>query len=194
MGTSTMSGHYVCHLKKEGRWVELGETHKDEQMFSLTHASYRAGCVFMADKTRVLLPCMHFPPKKLRFLQIVDVVSWFWFWWGVCWNVPSALLCLFQISVHLAASVLYLDLFIWASPNFLSFTISRNQSNYGLILVLLVLWCWSWLWFWYGPIIWHWESLIFLHLIPLHVPLRFQFLTLLVNLLVLFLWSFVFVV
>ncbi|KAJ7324744.1 hypothetical protein JRQ81_017764 [Phrynocephalus forsythii] len=21
MGTSTMSGHYVCHLKKEGRWV-----------------------------------------------------------------------------------------------------------------------------------------------------------------------------
>lgn len=21
MGTSTMCGHYVCHIKKEGRWV-----------------------------------------------------------------------------------------------------------------------------------------------------------------------------
>lgn len=38
MGTSTMSGHYVCHLKKEGRWVGLGEFHKDEKMFSWKRA------------------------------------------------------------------------------------------------------------------------------------------------------------
>lgn len=26
MGASTMSGHYVCHIKKEGRWVEHSST------------------------------------------------------------------------------------------------------------------------------------------------------------------------
>ena len=26
MGTSTMSGHYVCHMKKEGRWVIFNDS------------------------------------------------------------------------------------------------------------------------------------------------------------------------
>ena len=26
MGTSTMCGHYVCHIKKEGRWVIFNDS------------------------------------------------------------------------------------------------------------------------------------------------------------------------
>lgn len=162
MGTSTMSGHYVCHIKKEGRWVELGETHKDEQMFSLKHASVQSRmCIHGRQNMHVIT----IPSKEMKI--VTD-----------CRCDESVLIPLRSMLKHIISSpvVAVLNLcslwgissvsgFVYLSFPQLSFVPHhRNPSNYGLILVLLVLQCWSWLQFWYVPIIWPWESLIFLQL------------------------------
>lgn len=68
MGTSTMSGHYICHLRKEGRWVQLGETHgMSKEMFDLKHLC-RAGRAH--GRQHGLLPS---PTKKKTI--VTDVMS-----------------------------------------------------------------------------------------------------------------------
>lgn len=68
MGTSTMSGHYVCHLKKEGRWVGLGELHKDEKMFSWTHALVQnRACIHGRQNTHAVT-MYTFPTKAMKIV------------------------------------------------------------------------------------------------------------------------------
>lgn len=133
---------FVTSKKKEGEWNWERYTRVSKSFLWSVHL-YRAGCVFKADNTCMSLPCVHFPWNKWRLLQIVDVMSRFWFLWGLCWNVPSTLCLLFQISVHLGAWVLYLALFIWASPNFLSFSSQKliklwADSSIASLVVLIL--------------------------------------------------------
>lgn len=66
-----MSGHYVCHLRKEGRWVHLGETRGVSKCWIEASVQSRA-CSWQT--TQAVTIC-RFPTKKWKLSQMRWVSS-----------------------------------------------------------------------------------------------------------------------
>ena len=120
--------------------MELGDMHKDEQRFSLKCASVQSRVCIHGRQNMHVVTMYTFPTKEMKIVtdcrcdesvlillrsMLIRTISFP----GLA--VPN--LCSFW-GISSVSGFVYL-----ASPNFRSFPINRNPSNYGLILVLLVL-------------------------------------------------------
>lgn len=126
---------FVISKKKEGEWNWERETCKPEQMFSLKYVSVQSRlCIH--DLYHFYYVGISHQRLFLILLQTVDVMS------QLLLQLRSMLKCtigcpvlIFEVSVRLGASVLYLTSFIWTSLNFLFLLIDWSPSDCGLILV-----------------------------------------------------------